>query len=234
MAAYRVLWLIICVPLGVIGAAVAVLHSPAAAAFCFIVFGAVGSLLRMSLVGDRWAASGRGRLRILAGDALMAGTGAAAVIGYASLMGPTMVLLMGAVLGGSPSGVKVCGRWLRSVHTATTAPLNAVARVFAYATPDLDKVGRPELRHLTDEQLCKLWRASYQASQRLNVSASTPIAAVVERQMYLDELERRNAGGFAAWLAAGPEAAENPLPYVSGNRVDVSAVDWDELTRGQG
>ena len=52
--------------------------------------------------------------------------------------------------------------------------------------------------------------------------------------MYLDELERRNGSGFAAWLAAGPQAAEDPLPYLNGDRVDAPALDWDELTRGQG
>ncbi|MEP6814583.1 MAG: hypothetical protein ABI873_03405 [Marmoricola sp.] len=60
------------------------------------------------------------------------------------------------------------------------------------------------------------------------------IAAVAERQMYLDELERRNGVGFSAWLAAGPKAAEDPLPYLIGDRVDAPAVDWDELTRGSG
>ena len=52
--------------------------------------------------------------------------------------------------------------------------------------------------------------------------------------MYLDELERRNASGFAAWLASGPEAAEDPLPYLTRDHIDTPAVDWDELTRRQG
>jgi hypothetical protein len=60
------------------------------------------------------------------------------------------------------------------------------------------------------------------------------IAAVAERQMYLDELERRNSSGFATWLAAGPEAAEDPLTYLNGHAVEAPALDWDELTRGQG
>ena len=51
--------------------------------------------------------------------------------------------------------------------------------------------------------------------------------------MYLDELERRSSRGFAAWLTAGPEAAEDPLPYLTGHRADAPTVDWDELTRGQ-
>jgi hypothetical protein len=165
---------------------------------------------------------------------LVAGTGVGAFIGYASLLGPGVLLLAAVVLAGSPMAVKASGRWLRSVRTPSTAQLDAVARAFAYASPDSAQFRAPELRDLTDEQLCKRWRASYRASQRQQSSAVKLIAAVAERQMYLDELERRNSSGFAAWLAAGPQAAEDPLPYLNGDRVDSPAVDWDELTRGQG
>jgi hypothetical protein len=234
METYRVVWLSVCVPLGAIGAALALLQSPAAVVFLFILAGVVGSLLSMFLVGDYWEASGMGRLRLLAGGALVAGTSVAAFIGYASLLGPGVLLLAAAVLAGSPYAVKAAGRWFRSFRTPSTAQLDAVARAFAYASPEFAHSRAPELRDLTDEQLCKRWRASYRASQRQQSSAVKLIAAVAERQMYLDELERRNGGGFAAWLAAGPVAAEDPLPYLNGDRVDAPAVDWDELTRGQG
>jgi hypothetical protein len=127
--------------------------------------------------------------------------------------------------------VRASSRWFRAVRTPSAAQLDALARSFDYANPES---AHPQLRDLTDEQLCKRWRASYRASQRQQSSAVKLIAAVAERQMYLDELERRNSGGFAAWLAAGPQAAEDPLPYLNGDRVDAPAVDWDELTRGQG
>ena len=72
MGTYRVLWLTICVALGAIGAATALLQSPAAVVFLFIVSGMVGSLLSMFLIGDFWEACGLGRLRFLAGGALVA------------------------------------------------------------------------------------------------------------------------------------------------------------------
>jgi hypothetical protein len=200
----------------------------------FVVSGAVGSLLTMSLVSVFWERGMGGRLRLLAGGALMAGTSVGACIGYASLLGPGVLLLAAVVLAGSPYAVNASGRWLRSVRTPSTAQLDAVARAFAYASPESAHFRAPELRDLTDEQLCKRWRASYRASPRQQSSAVKLIAAVAERRLYLDELERRNSGGFAAWLAAGPEAAEDPLPYLTGDRVDAPAVDWDELTRGQG
>jgi hypothetical protein len=234
METYRVLWLSICVPLGVIGTTVALAVSPGAVLLLFVVSGAVGSLLTMLLTSVFWERSTGGRARLMAGGALLAGTGVSALIGYASLLGGGVLLLAAVVLAGSPYAVKPAGRWLRSVRTPSTAQLDAVARAFAYASPEFSQFRAPEVRELTDEQLCKRWRASYRASQRQQSSAVKLIAAVAERQMYLEELERRNGSGFAAWLAAGPEAAEDPLPYLNGDRVDVPAVDWDELTRGQG
>ncbi|MBF4766273.1 hypothetical protein ISU10_00660 [Nocardioides agariphilus] len=232
MEIYRVLWLSVCVPLGAIGAAVGLVVSPAAVVFLFIVVGAVGSVT-FCLFDAYWERSTAGRLRLLAGGALVAGTGVGAFVGYASLLGPGVLLLAAVVLAGSPYAVKAAGRWFRSFRTPSTAQLDAVARAFAYASPEYAQFRAP-VRDLTDEQLCKRWRASYRASQRQQSSAVKLIAGVAERQMYLEELERRNSSGFAAWLAAGAEAAEDPLPYLNGDRVDAPAVDWDELTRGQG
>jgi hypothetical protein len=231
METYRVLWLSACVPLGAIGAAVGLVISPAAVTFLFIVAGSVGSLLTLCLFDTYWERGTGGRLRLLAGGALVVGTSVGAFVGYASLLGPGVLLLAAAVLAGSPYAVRASSRWFRAVRTPSAAQLDALARSFDYANPES---AHPQLRDLTDEQLCKRWRASYRASQRQQSSAVKLIAAVAERQMYLDELERRNSGGFAAWLAAGPQAAEDPLPYLNGDRVDAPAVDWDELTRGQG
>jgi hypothetical protein len=209
MTAYRTLWLSSCVLLGVIGATVAVATSPEAVAFSFVVFGVLGSLLTVCFVSEFWGRATGGRLRLLAAGALVAGTSVGAFIGYASLLGPGVLLLAAAVLAASPSAVETSSRWLRSVRTPTAAQLDAVARAFAYASPEAARLRAPELHDLTDEQLCKRWRTSYRTSQRRS-SAVTLIAAVAERRMYLDELERRNTSGFAAWLAAGPQAAEDP------------------------
>ena len=234
MKTYRALWLIVCIPLGVIGAAVGVIVSPAAVASLFIVVGFVGALPTFCLVDAYWKRGRVGRLRLLAGGALVAGTGVGAFVGYASLLGPGVLLLATLVLAGSPYAAQACGRWFRSLRTPSTAQLDAVAQALAYASPEFVQFLAPGLRDLTDQQLCKRWRTSYQASQRQQSSAVKLVADVAERQMFLDELERRNSVGFAAWLAAGPEAAEDPLPYLNGNRVGAPAVDWDELTRGQG
>jgi hypothetical protein len=232
MSAYRALWQWTCVLLGVTGTAAALTVSPAAVAVLFVVFGCLGSLLTMGLISEYWELRARGRLRLLAVGWLVAGTSAGAFIGYASFLGPGVLLLSGAALGGSPSAVKASRRWLRSIRTPTAAQLDAVARAFASTSPEYVQFGRPELRDLTDEQLCRRWRASCKSSQR-RPSAAQLVALVGERQTYLDELERRNAKGFAAWLVSGPQT-EDPLPYLTGDAGAVSTVDWDELTRGTG
>jgi hypothetical protein len=88
------------------------------------------------------------------------------------------------------------------------------------------------LSDLTDEELCRAWRASYTDLQRQTRPARV-LALAMERQRYLDELEHRNASGFEDWLASGARPPGNPLPYIVGERLGHSTIDWDELTRGQ-
>ena len=232
MTAYRTLWQWSSALLGVIGAAAALMVSPAAVAVLFVVFGSVGSLLTTCLVDEYWELGARPRLRLLGVGWLVTGTSVAALIGYASFLGPGVLLLSGAVLCGSPYAVKASRRWLRPIRTPKAAQLDAVVRALAHTSPEYVQFGRPELRDLTDEQLCRRWRASCQSSQR-RPSALQLAALVGERQMYLEELERRNAKGFAAWLASGPQT-KDPLPYLTGDAGPGSTVDWDELTRGTG
>jgi hypothetical protein len=229
MKTYRVVWLSVCVLIGVIGAAVAAVLSPVAMVFLFLVFGAVGSLLAFGLV-DAYVERGTASvLRLLAGGWLAAGIGVGAFVGYASLLGPGVLLLAAAVLAGSPSAVKASGRWFRSVRAPSTAQLDSLARAFAYANPESTQIPAPELRDLTDQPLRERWRPSYRTSQRPPSSAVKPIAAVPTRQMYLDELERRNGSRFRGLDGRGSDTAADPLPFLVGDRV----VDWDELTRRQ-
>lgn len=233
MKTYRILWLSICVPVGVIGAAVGVVVSPAAVAFLFVVSGVLGSLLTLCLAEAFWRRGARGRLRLLAGSALVAGFSGGAFVAYASLLGPGGLLLAVGVLASSPYAVTTSSSWMRSVRAPSASQLDAVVRALAYASPESAQFQPPPERALTDEQLCKRWRASYRATRRRS-SVARLSADAAERQVYLDELEHRNARGFAAWLASGPEAAEDPLPYLTGDHIHVPVVDWDELTRGHG
>jgi hypothetical protein len=193
--------------------------------FLFIYFGAVGMLLTLGLVAEYWECSSPGRLRLLVGGAVVGGSVGCSVIGFASLLGLGVFVLAVSVLASSPYLMRRYRRWLRVARPS--ACLQRLARAGARLRPHYAYPPRPDLSTLTDEQLCQLWRASYLAL--LNPSARLVSTTVVERQWYLDELERRNRSGFAIWLASGPLASSSPLPYLIG----VPTINWDDLTRGQ-
>jgi hypothetical protein len=234
---YRILWLSMCVALGAIGTAAALVRAPAAVAFLLVVVGVVDCLLTVWLASGFWERRTGGRLRMLALNALIAGTTIGALLGYMSLLGWGVLLLAAAVLAGSPPALHASTRCLRSVRRPSAAQLDAVASSLAFASPEsiyfrplrFRPVGG--LHELTDEQLCKRWRASCKEAQ---LSGVQHLDALTERQMCLDELERRNAGALTAWLASGPSAWGDPRPYLTGERVGSPTIDWDELTRNPG
>lgn len=62
--------------------------------------------------------------------------------------------------------------------------------------------------------LCLAWRTSFVALQQ-PLPPSTKLRVVERRQEFLDEFERRNARGFAAWLASGARAAGDPSRFIT-------------------
>jgi hypothetical protein len=225
MKIYMRLWLVACVPLAAVGASVAFVISPVAVTLLFIYFGVVGMLMTLGFVAEYWERSSDGRMRLLAGGAVVGGGAACSFIGFASLLGAGVFLLAVLVLASSPYAVRTSRRWLGVVQRSRC--MERLAHACAYAHPHY--VARPpmDLSTLTDEQLCYRWRVSYLAL--LHSSAGQMKETVVERQNYLDEFERRNPSGFDAWLASGPLASASPMPYL----VDVPAINWDDLTREQ-
>ena len=57
--------------------------------------------------------------------------------------------------------------------------------------------------------------------------------AVEQRQIYLDEFERRYPGAFAAWLTSGAGTLDYLTPYAVRSRDHHARINWDELTRGR-
>jgi len=130
--------------------------------------------------------------------------------------------------------LRICGRLLRSILASSAAQLTSWSTAMAYAGPTYVACRQPrQMCELTDEQLCSEWRASYVAMQG-PVSLRQLARMVVQRQRYLDELERRNPDGFSAWLASGAWASSTPLPYLSETRRNAPTIDWNELIREQG
>jgi hypothetical protein len=59
---------------------------------------------------------------------------------------------------------------------------------------------------------------------------SQQLQIVESRQHQLDEFERLNPEGFAAWLASEPRATGDLIPFVLGNHDrDLSPINWDGL-----
>lgn len=234
MKVYRVLWLAVCVPLAVGGMWVAYVLSPAALAFLFIAFALVGAMLTVCVVRQDGTRPTRDRLRLVVSNALVGGSMAGGFAGCAVLLGAGVFLMVVIILAGSPYAVRTYRRWRSSAPTPSAAQADALPGAFDCASPEFLPFQPPsELSELTDEQLCQGWRASYMALQQQS-PATQMIETVAQRQRYLDEFERRNASGFAAWLGSGARAPGNPLPYLTGGWVDPPTINWDELTRGQG
>jgi hypothetical protein len=66
---------------------------------------------------------------------------------------------------------------------------------------------------LTNAELCALWRSSYTALQRASTTTARTLL-VANRQVYLDEMERRNPTALNAWLTSGARAASGPDGYL--------------------
>jgi hypothetical protein len=235
VAVHRVVWQSTCAALGALGTAVALVRSPAAVALLLGVVGGASCLLTLCLARGFWERGRGGRLGMLSMSALIAATGFGALLGYSSLFGGWVLLLAAAVMAGSPRVAQVLARCLRSLGRPSAAPFGPLASALAFAPSGFVHFAavqvRPlgELSGLSDEQLCKRWRVSCKEVQLYGVQG---LDAVDERQLCLDEIERRNAGALAGWLASGPSAWGDPLPYLTGERVGPPTINWDELTPG--
>jgi hypothetical protein len=76
------------------------------------------------------------------------------------------------------------------------------------------------VRQLSDRELCLEWRRSFVTLQAAR-SAGHLLRVVTQRQIYLDEMERRSPTALAAWLSSGARAAGGPERFLDG-RSDVA------------
>jgi hypothetical protein len=80
-------------------------------------------------------------------------------------------------------------------------------------------VSADDAQRLSETELCREWRRSFLTLQ----SAHSPgklMRVVSQRQIYLDELERRCPSALQAWLASGARAAGGPERFLPGQRRD--------------
>ncbi len=105
----------------------------------------------------------------------------------------TLLVLLGAVAC-SPWAVDRTWRRLGPASRPSTAP--------------------PTVTQMSNAELCAAWRASYEDLQRTPTPAARA-RVVARRQAFLDELERRDSSGLAAWLESGARAAGGPDHFLS-------------------
>lgn len=200
----------------------------------FVVAAVACSLVSVSPVGAPGIAGRhRMRARLVTANALVAGAVAVVLLTFAGFLGQGVELLACIVLLGSPAAVRVYGRCLRSVPTPSPTQLDAIARAFVNA--GVGYVGVPPEfgpRELTDVELSQRWHASG-VHLLQHPSTAQVLRSVQQRQIYLDEFERRHPQRFAAWLASGAGALDDLAPDPAPGHVDHVTINWDELTRGR-
>lgn len=220
MRIYRASWLAFCIVLGVIGLLAAFTWSPTPIILVFICAAFSGWGIAMIVLSPedtiRIPPHRRGTV---AWSAVLTGAGTVAFIGLGTLLGASAaVLLLLITAGGSPYATNWCVRRLHEHGHPPEPPARPAAPAPGAAASSL-----------SDDALCLAWRASFSALQRAQ-SAAQRLAIIEERRAYLDEIERRNAHGLAAWLASGPRAAGNPSRFVLGDAAAGRApIDWNEL-----
>jgi hypothetical protein len=157
----------------------------------------------------------RRRPQFAVGSALIGAATTCAIGGFAVLWGAPVLLLMLVVVVTSPGFVGGYVRWLNSPASPPATQIDSWDRVVVCPSsewvPPAKPDTSPELCHLTNLQLCRARRASHGALKSPS-SVTLLMTTVTQRQQYLDELERRNASGFAAWLSSDVQSLGNPLP----------------------
>ena len=233
MRVYRVAWLIVCGSLAAVGIAVLAIISLAVLMTLFVVFALVGVTLVFADADESGNPYERVRPRRVLAGAMAAGTAAPAFVGLAAVLGPGVLLLVPVVAATAPSAMSLYARWLRAATTPPNMSIAAWAPGFVSPNPGVGTAAaasRPrsaEHRGTLSSMVRKLsgperpWLAGAGRRRRWRRSQ--------ERQRYLDELERRNATGFTAWLASGARVASNPLPYLVETRNERPVINWEEL-----
>jgi hypothetical protein len=239
MRAYRVAWLGFCGVVGVAGALAAFTWSLATVALLFVLTALTGGTAAMiALTPADNTTIDRDRWPLVATSAVVAGAGSVAFIGLGTLLGaPMAMLVLVLTVGGSPYVARRWIGWLRD-HEQPPVPENPgepeSMPISVAAVRELESVDAPEVEagELSDDALCLAWRASFSALERAESHAER-LRIVEARHTYLDELERRNPPGVAAWLASGARAAGNPTKFVLGDGTSNRAtIDWDGLIQG--
>jgi hypothetical protein len=180
---------------------------------CWVFTTALTLCIVLTVRGSRFPCPRWLRTSLLGGLAATASVGLLVGLGLAGL---AWILTLAAT---GRAGRWWVRRWLVAEPLLHDVGGSASAAVEPAPDPTLPGPGPSpvSLQGLDDTALCLAWRRSYLQLQQAT-SASGRLRHVQHRQRLLDELERRDPAGLAAWLASGCRAAGNPLPFLTRSR----------------
>ena len=243
MKVYRLAWVSCCGLLGVVGIVVALMWELGLTIAVAVLIAFVGGVfVWVALDPEGSTRPSREVRRIVVSGSVLMGLWASAFVVLTQMLGlPAAALLLVMVGGGSPRALHYGSDWLRErghLPTPSAEPvLPDAIEAWLAAEPEPTVRSEPPASvvplEMTDQALCLAWRTSFSALQRAT-SASEQLHVIEARRAYLDEIERRNARGMAAWLASGARAAGDPSRYVLGDAAGRTFIDWDDLLHDLG
>jgi hypothetical protein len=196
-------WRCLAAATGLLGlVAAGLLWSPSALLGLPLVGGLVASvMLWCSREGQDQATDGRrSRLSRSVRDGFLLALALVAVGGLCSFLG-SAGLLVGILVGLISPPVVRRGAALLGRRGWSSATVDR-------PKDDVERIGR-----LTTSELCTAWITTGQHLRAASSPAALPLVRL--RQLYLDELERRDPVGFNAWLASSASAAGDPRRFLT-------------------
>jgi hypothetical protein len=184
ITAYRTSWTVVAILTATIGLAMAFLLTPADVMIALTILAArIGSVLAVG----HWSENDRLNLPTNPPQAILLGVGTTAALiattGYITVLGPAATGLPALLAASSPAVLTWLGRHLpKLAPTANTA-------------------------YISTPTSAAKWHDTYYAIRKANTTTAQ-LRIIQTRQHLLNELERRNPTGIAAWLATtarGPD-----------------------------
>ena len=159
----------------------------------------VGFSLHAQTNGRGPARMSRAQIKQLLVRAACVAAGSVAACAYVAVSPPLAIAL---VLAGA-----VTSPWVRRFAHRGVAGLGPTRSEVA----DDDSVDR-----LGIDELCRRWCATFHAVLHTDPSRAARIVGM--RQVYLDEMERRDPAGLRAWLMSDPHAGGSPERFLAAKR----------------
>jgi hypothetical protein len=214
---YRDVWTTLTAAMMAIGCLAALVVGTVASVLGMFVSLAVLGVM-IGLVQQRDDGPGARRKAVIAG--VLASTALVAIGGLVGFLGPEVLWLVVAAALASPWVLGRCARLGRKLAAAPAppTPLEAAEPTPAAADPASPalsgETGCEDPHLLDDRALCLAWRRSFIALEQCR-SVAMRVRVVQLRELYLEELERRNPAGLSAWLESGARAAGDPSRYLT-------------------